>query len=320
MPPAELCVIYNPASGGGRGRRRLAVFHRRLGSRAHFWSSQAPGQCEDLALRAAQAGYPTVAAAGGDGTVHEVANGLLRSGCPEVILAVLPLGSANDYAFSLGLDPRWLLRRDPAIGIHQVDVGLARSAGRQRYFVNGLGLGFNGAVTRESRRIRYLQGVPLYLLAMLQAVCWHFHALPMRVQLDDAPAQAGPTLALSLALGQREGNFVLAPDARLDDGLFDYIHAGALTRLSVLACVPGMITGRLPQDHPHIHLGRCRRLSVQAKDPLLVHLDGEFFCQPEDGLRELQAELLPRALRVWGRLQAPINSTPGSPSPTSPMT
>ena len=111
-------------------------------------------------------GFGIVAAAGGDGTVHEVANGLLHSGLPEVRFAVVPIGSANDYAYSLAADTDG--QSPPAV--RPVDVGVvSEPGGRQRYFVCCLGLGLNGAVTLESRQIRRLQGIALYGLATLRA-------------------------------------------------------------------------------------------------------------------------------------------------------
>src|SRR5207244_7509708 len=142
---------------------------------------------------------------------HEVANGILRAGRPEVTLTVFPIGSANDYAHSLGLDADWWLHGDSGVNACHVDVGKARTpGGRERFFVNGLGLGFNGAVTLESRRVRGLQGVPLYTIALLRALWRHYTAPDMAVTIDGA-TRRGPTLALTVALGRREGNFVLAP-------------------------------------------------------------------------------------------------------------
>jgi diacylglycerol kinase family enzyme len=306
MSQPEVCVIYNPASGRGRAARRLAGLRRAWETRAAFWPTAAAGQAEELALRAAQAGFATVAAAGGDGTVHEVANGLLRAGRPDVVLAVLPAGSANDYAHALGLDPRWWRRPDPAVEPRAVDVGVARAGSRCRYFVNGLGLGFNGLVTRESRRIRWLQGPALYGLAVLRTLCFHYALPRTAVRLDDGPEREVPTLGLTFALGPREGNFLLAPRAVLDDGLFDCVHAGPLRRRDLAALLPRVFAGGgLPQDHPKLTMGRCRRARVRSESGLAVHTDGELFCVPEDGLHELDVELQPGALRVLGRWGRP---------------
>jgi diacylglycerol kinase family enzyme len=301
----DVCVIYNPASGKGRGRLRLERLRCVLGGRAEFRPTRRPGDGEELALEAAGDGFATVVAAGGDGTVHEVANGLLRSARPDVTLAVVPVGSANDYAHSLGLDAGWWQRRDPVVGVRAVDVGVVRSGARSRYFVNGLGLGFNGAVTLESRRIKRLQGLALYGLALLRALWYHFRCPTMRVRLDSGPERVGPTFALTLALGRREGNFVVAPNAALDDGLFDYLYVGGLTRWQAMRLLPALALGRLPADHPVLSMGRCRRAALTSAAPLIVHTDGEFFSRPEDDVRELEVELLPSRLRVFNKLGGP---------------
>jgi diacylglycerol kinase family enzyme len=282
-------VIFNPTAGRGRAGRRLQQLRRELANRAVFEPTRAPGHGEELALMAARNGFLMVAAAGGDGTVHEVANGLLRANRPEVILAVAPIGSANDYAYTLS---------QGGAGVRSVDVGMVSGAGgRQRYFINGLGLGFNGAVTLESRRIRGLQGVALYGVALLRALYYRF-ACPIMAVTRDGLTRQGPTLALTVNLGNREGGFVMAPHARLDDGKFDYVHAGELRRWEMLRFVPGMITGKMPQNHRAIWMGQCRQVSVQSETALTVHVDGEFFSRPEDDVRSIDIQLLPGALRV----------------------
>jgi len=299
---ADVCVIYNPTAGRGRAPRRLDKLRSALGSRADFQATQGPGHAEELAFKAARDGFSVVAAAGGDGTVHEVANGILRAGKPEVALAVLPVGSANDYAHSLGLDSDWWLKFGEAKTARPVDAGIVHSAaGRERYFVNGLGLGFNGAVTLESRRIRRLRGVFLYGLALLRALYHHYTCPDMTITIDGSVRQT-PTLALTVAIGRREGNFVLAPHALVDDGLFDYLHAGCVGRWELLRHVPAMITGDLPTDHPAIWTGRCRHVGVQSETPLTVHLDGELFSRPEDSVRDLEIRILPAALKVITQL------------------
>ena len=129
MTAATICVIFNPTAGRGRARPRLERLKRCLGARAEFRPTQWAGHAEHLALEAAQEGFAFVAAAGGDGTAHEVANGILRAGRPEVTLAVFPIGSANDYAHSLGLDADWWLDGDSGVNACHVDVGKARTPG-----------------------------------------------------------------------------------------------------------------------------------------------------------------------------------------------
>jgi diacylglycerol kinase family enzyme len=298
VAPPDICVVYNPTAGRGRARGRLERLRRALGARADFRPTQGSGHAEALAAQAARQGFAVVAAAGGDGTVHEVACGLLGADRPDVALGVFPVGSANDYAHSLGLAADWWRQPMPWT-TRAVDVGLARSAGRARYFVNSLGLGFNGAVTVESRRVRGLQGVPLYVTALLRALWYHYTHPVLTITLDGQTRQ-GPTLAFAVALGRREGNFVLAPHAQLDDGLFDYMHVGALRRRDLVRFLPGMITGRLPENHPLVRFGRCREVRVQGQSPLTIHVDGEFFALPGDDVRDVEITMLPGRLRVQG--------------------
>src|SRR5207247_4982428 len=123
----DVCVIFNPVAGRGRAPQRMESLRRTLGARAQFLPTRSPAHGEELAFEAATKGFPIVAAAGGDGTVHEVANGLLRAARPEVALAVFPIGSANDYAHSLGLVSGWWLKGDPMAHTRTVDAGFART-------------------------------------------------------------------------------------------------------------------------------------------------------------------------------------------------
>jgi diacylglycerol kinase family enzyme len=294
MSVAPLCIISNPTAGRRRAAGRLNRLRRRWGTQADFWPTLHAGHAEELAFQAAQAGFAVVVAAGGDGTVHEVANGLLRAGRPDVIFGVLPIGSANDYAHSLAHDGR--TERGGGLA---VDVGVVSDGqGRQRYFLCCLGLGLNGAVTLETQRIKRLQGVALYGLATLRALWYHYACPRMSLTLDDEETSWLPTLMVSLLLGRREGNFVMAPEAVLDDGLFDYVHAGALSRWEVLGLLPRLALSGPPANYPKVRQGRCHRLRLTSAAPLTVHIDGEFFSRPKDNVRALDIRLLPRALRV----------------------
>ncbi len=300
MLPKDTCVIYNPHAGRKRAGRRMDKLRWHLRDRAEFWATSGPGEAEPLAAKAIAAGFTTIGAAGGDGTVHEVANGILSARRPDITLAVFPLGSANDYAFSLGLHENWWARAESGMQPRSVDIGRVRSReGRERFFVNGLGLGFNCAVTLEARRLPWLRGVPLYTLALVRAL-WLRYAAP-HIQLTiDKIDRTGPLLALTVALGRREGNFLLTPNALVDDGWFDYVQVGQLPRWKLISYVPRMITGRIPTTDPQIRTGRCRSLRVASECPLAVHTDGEIFCQPGDGIASMEIELLPGALRALG--------------------
>jgi diacylglycerol kinase family enzyme len=120
----------------------------------------------------------------------------------------------------------------------------------------------------------------------------------MDLTLDNRERWSVPTLMLSVLVGLREGSFVMAPRARLDDGLLDYVQAESLSRWEVLRFLPRLALWGPPTDHPKLRQGRCQQLSVCSAAPLTVHVDGEFFSRPQDNVRSLAIHVLPRALRV----------------------
>jgi diacylglycerol kinase family enzyme len=290
-------VIYNPAAGRGKAARRFAAVRREFAHRCEFRPTGRPGHAIALAKEAAVEGFERVVAAGGDGTVHEVANGLLAAGQPDVIFAPWPVGSMNDYAFATGHGGWWAAGRTGTTDTIRADVLCIRGAGGERYAVNGIGVGFNGQVTVESRKIRGVSGHLLYATAFLRAMVWHFATPALTVGFDDRRTVA-PTLAVSVSVGQREGGFRLFNDARLDDGLADTLTVGAVKRWELARHLPGMLAGRLPVGHPHVRAGRCRSAIISSAVGLCVHADGELLCVPGDGVREVAIELQPARLRV----------------------
>lgn len=291
----SVCVIFNPAAGRRRAKRRLERFRQTHGQTATFRPTEYSGHAVELARQAAEEGFTTIVAAGGDGTAHDVANGILISGC-DTIFAVAPIGSANDYAHSVEHQfGKHNVNDDVS---HTVDVGLLRANGRECFFIECLGLGLAGQVTIESRGIPYLQGVPLYGLAAWRAL--QKAATPPHAELiwDGTKRETVPLLMLSLLLGRREGSFLLAPDAILDDGLFDYGHVGRLGRWEAMRFLPRLAIAGPPKHHPEVRLGRCHRVEVNAAIGLAAHVDGEVFCTPEENVRDFAIELLPKRLKV----------------------
>jgi diacylglycerol kinase (ATP) len=299
-PPSgssSICVIFNPAAGKRRARQRLELIRAGWRSKAELWPTERPGHAVELARRACSSGFGIVAAAGGDGTVHEVANGVLQAGRPEICFAVVPLGSADDYAHSLAFNHDD--SRDDLTRGRLVDVGRVRSdQGVERFFVCCLGLGFGACVTVESQKIRRLQGQLLYGLASLRAMWRHWGYLDLTGTIDGEPLVTGQTLMISMMLGRREGGFVMAPEARLDDGWFDCLHAGNLTRWEALGLIPRLRSTGPPRDHPKISLRPCRRVIIESAQDLVIHTDGEILCRPEDRARRVEIELIPRCLLV----------------------
>jgi diacylglycerol kinase family enzyme len=292
------CVVYNPAAGRGRAKKLLENVRMWADPGAELMPTKEEFHGIELAKSAAESGFAKIVAAGGDGTVHEVANGILRAGRPEVVFGVWPLGSSNDYASALGMD-RWFRSRGRGVPLanRRVDVGCLTRPGTTRFFVNCMGIGFNGMLALEARKIRWLRGLPLYSLAFVRAMLWHYRTPSVAIRWDEVETEA-ETLSASVNLGQREGGFPITKQALLDDGFFDTVRVGSLKRWQLMRYLPNLILGRLPDRHPKIRKGTCRRARFQATEPLCVHADGEFFARPEDGVTEFEVELLPKRLLV----------------------
>lgn len=300
MNQNRLCLIHNPTAGRRSSRRRLEQLRQRFGEALEVRETTGPRVAGELARRAVEDGFSGVIAMGGDGTVHEVAVGLLDASATsrvDVPLIVCPVGSANDYAHSLlhefGDAVRW-----PAIGA-PVDVGRVHGLSPQpAWFINSVGLGFSARVTLESRRIRWLRGTLLYGLAALRVLTRHFECHEWTVALDGRPAEPHPVLMLSLLLGRREGNFLIAPNARMADGLFDYAIAGRLRRRDVIRLLPSLAFSGPPAGYRELAIGRCHSLEITAPVPIAAHVDGEILARPEDDRRTARVELLAGRLRV----------------------
>lgn len=289
-------VVAHVDAGRGRSRHSLDRLRALLGPGDRLEPTCHSGHAVELARRAAEDGWPMIAAAGGDGTAHEVACGVLDSG-RDPTLVVLPLGSANDYAAALGLVPNWWCRPVPGMVRRRVDVGRVAWTGGSCWFVNGVGMGFNGLVTVESRKIKHFRGLFLYGMAVWQALGMPQLAGPWRVSVDGAMRLERPLMAVSVALGHREGNFTLTPRALLDDGLFDIVEAGHLSPLEVLSLLPRLIVGG-EVVHGNVWQGTGKSVAIVAPGPVAAHADGELLCRVEDGVSALSIDLVPQRLEV----------------------
>ena len=253
--------------------------------------TRAPGEAVGLAERAAGE-YGVVVAAGGDGTVHEVANGLMRAGA-RAALGVLPLGSGDDFAKMLA--PQGSVERLARGSVRALDVGRMRSGASTRWFANGMDIGFGAHAARNVRRVPSpFTGLGAYLGALTLTLL-RLPRLQVRLQLDDEPASAQATTMTAVMNGRCfGGSFHVCPGARADDGLLDLLIARGCSRREILALVPSIMRGTHTGD-PRLRLARARRVLIESDDPLLVEADGEIVFEHA---HRLEIDVLPGALGV----------------------
>lgn len=293
-------VILNPTAGGGRAGRMGARIERELRGRGlpvDVVLTRHQGHATELAAEAAGA-FGLVVAAGGDGTVHEVANGLLSvGGEPRAGMAVLPIGTGNDFVKLLGT--RRLAHAFDVIlagATRPVDVGRVTTEDGTEYFVNGMGTGIDVEVVRHVARLPRIRGIAGYLIAVLRALRT-FDPIRARLVVDGVAFDSSIMIA---AIGNgvsQGGGFYLTPDARADDGRLDLCVIPEMSMRRILFTLPRLFNGS------HVRLPDVRSLTfttleIETEAALFYQLDGELR-EPRTS-RRLSVEVVPGALHVAG--------------------
>jgi diacylglycerol kinase (ATP) len=259
--------------------------------------SERPGQLTDLARQAVEDGAELLVAVGGDGTVNEIANGI--AGRIGVDLAIVPRGTGRDFVRTYGISHRL----DEAIHTavegraREIDLGRARFRSwqgetREAYFANIASAGMSGAIAKRANETsKALGGKASYLWATF-AVFAGWQTSEITIQAD-GEARHSPMHLVVVANGRYfGGGMMITPEADPDDGVFDVLVIGNLTKRDLLLTLPKTYFGRhLP--HPKAELLRAATVEIGAEEPLPIELDGE---QP--GTTPVRFEVVPRALRL----------------------
>jgi YegS/Rv2252/BmrU family lipid kinase len=298
--PEKVVFLVNPASAGGStGRRWPEIAHRAaaLGLAGDALISEEPGQLAALAAEAVRGGAGLLVVVGGDGSVNEVVNGIAEEGGFE--LAVIPRGTGWDFVRTYGI-PRDL---DAAIDIalngavREIDLGLVSfrtwaGADGRAYFANVASAGISGAIAQRANQASKALGGKISYYWSTLAVFVRWQTSEIRVSLDDE-LRAGKMIDVVVANGRYlGGGMMMCPEAEPDDGQFDVLLIGDVTKRDLLFVLPKTYRGKhLP--HPRLELLRGRIITVDADEPLPIELDGE---QP--GTTPARFEVVPHALRL----------------------
>ena len=289
-------VIVNPTAGGGRALKSVDWLRERLGARpdVRIEITRRPGDAETIAADAVRHGHDRVIAVGGDGTVQEVVNGLLAAGEPAA-MGIVPLGSGNDLARSLGLPIELASAWKIAIGhaTRAIDVARARNgSGTERWFASAGGIGFDAQVAAAvADRSGWQAGRAGYLLTTL-AELRRFENRRIRLTIDGA-TETADVLFVAIANGAYYGGGMrIAPDATVDDGRLDVCVVGDISRLTVLRQLPNLYRGT-HVNHPAVTMRSGTIVEADGDGDTRVHLDGEPF-----GVLPLRVAVSHRALAV----------------------
>lgn len=295
-------VILNPWADRGRGTKQAAVIQQtaqRYGG-VDLVESERPGHALELARQAADAGYDVVVAAGGDGTISDVVNGLMRGDKGVARLGIIPIGSGNDLAWSLGIST------EVETAVHQLfngtpkTIDLARiedDKGRFRIVDNNIGIGFDAVVVIETESITRVHGFMMYLLATLRTMMSYSLLPKLIIHFDDEEIEQS-VLFIALGVGPRGGGgFLLTPDAKQDDDLIDSCTVDPIGRFTIISLLLAVMNGSHVKSK-HATMRQNKRIRIRAERPLPIHTDGEMFAYPQDNVREVTITSLPAAIEV----------------------
>ncbi len=305
-------IILNPIAGRGYAGRSEPELRRLLEAEEVDFDlvrTDGPGHATALAQEAVRDGFKVVVAAGGDGTTHEVVNGLMEVSATSASaasngniagpLGVIPVGSGSDFANNVGVpaDLAGACRRLARGRMRVVDVcQVSVDDQAPLYFDNTVNIGFGGIVTLEAFKVQWARGMALYLPLVLKTIF-----------LADAPHVTvafdgnGRTVSLDASMicvgnGAREGGgFFCTPEAEPDDGLLDVCMVREISRLAMLGLVPRFINGS-HVNYDAVTMARTAHLLVTSPDNLIAHVDGEILCTEA---HRLEFSILPHRLKVW---------------------
>jgi YegS/Rv2252/BmrU family lipid kinase len=274
--PTPPIIILNPASKRGAALRRWLEREVKKNHCGELVFTTQPRHAEQIALEAAQAGRDVVAV-GGDGTVAEVAQGVISSGS-QARIGIVPCGNGNDYAWhTLGLprDHQQALQIALHGAAQPMDVGLVNG----RSFVNSLGVGIDANIAATAERMKrttFLRGHTLYYAASLTELLFRYRHVPeLHVTIDGAFHDRRLYAMAAVNLGPTAGGgFKINPGADPRDGLLDLCLIWKPSQLRALQLLPMVEKGK-HIDQPEVQRLRVRAVTMEAAQPIYAHLDGE---------------------------------------------
>src|SRR3954454_13152686 len=296
---SKTVFLVNPASGnGGTGKRWPELAHRAagLGLTGETLFSERPGHLIELARQAVDGGAELVVAAGGDGTLNEVVNGVAGR---DVDLARIPLGTGMDFGRTYGIPTDF----DDAVRValtgepRTIDAGRVRyrtwgGEDAERWFANVGSVGMSGAVAQRANGMSKELGGKLTFFYALTLVFFEWENTELRVQLDGGSRTARMHDVVVANGVWHGGGMKLAPDASPDDGLFDVVLIGDVGKVDFLTTAPKIYKGT-HVAHPKVSVERSARVTVDAAEHLPIEVEGE-----QVGTTPAVFELVPGALRV----------------------
>jgi diacylglycerol kinase (ATP) len=277
-------VIVNPVAGAYSTRRKWPIISKlleRIGLSFDFEYTEGIGHAIELARLAASDGYRYLVAVGGDGTVNEVANGILHStNASSTALGIVSTGTGSDFVRSVGIprDYATACSTLTSSGRLSIDVGVVEYQSRgqtlRRFFINAAGVGFDAAVVEKTERLpKYFGGTIPYLAGVVRTL-FSYKNKPVVVNVENE-LESGRVLNVAVANGgYLGGGMHIAPQAELCDSLLDVVIVGDMGKFELLKELPTVYKGT-HINHPKVRMKKATHITVESPERMLVYADGE---------------------------------------------
>lgn len=295
----KLLIIFNPRAAHGRSAAKLTDIKERFRNRgidAHFQSTSYPGHARELVRDTKLSGFDGLVAAGGDGTLFEVLNGLYtHPKSSRIPLGVLPVGTGNAFARELKtatntwVDAIDILQKQTT---RRIDVGRVESADQSFYFLNVIHMGFSVGAGLVAQKLKFLGNTAYTLATLWQVLKLKSYLLEMEI---DGRTICSDSVFTTISNTRYTGtHFLIAPEAIIDDGKLDVINLQKLKRFRLLKLFPTIYDGR-HIEYEEVSNLKATRIKLLSPKGMLLGPDGEF-C----GHTPAEISCLHRDLTVFG--------------------
>lgn len=295
-------VIVNPTAGAGKTARlwpHIMSLFQGQGLRFEHDITEAPGHAIELARAAAADGYNMVISVGGDGTINEIVNGLYAAGnIQDAMLGIVSTGTGGDYIRTIGIPRRYeeACRCFLEPKNLTVDLGVVEYASNgqraERLFVNFAGMGFDAEIVRRTtQQFKALGSLPSYLAGLLVTLlAYRNKDISLTV---DGETENRRVCTVVMNNGRYGGGGMLtAPDASINDGYFDVMIVGDLSKPDLLRSLPRIYKGT-HLTHPKVTMKKAKEIEIRSAQPMQLQADGELLGQVPARFR-----ILPSVLKV----------------------
>ena len=296
-------IIVNPVAGVNKCTFRqwphIQSLLRQSGLSFDFQYTEGIGHASELARVAASDGYRFLVAVGGDGTIHEVANGLLNStNAGTTTLGIVSTGTGNDFIKSMGIPKDYIKACQCVTGERRslIDVGLVEYSQNgkrvKRYFINGAGVGFDAEVAEASKSVpRFMGNTVPFVLSLLKTLP-SYRNKDIRMNIDGRD-ETRRVLSVVVSNGAYfGGGMCISPGARLDDRRLDVLTIGDVGKAELLQVFPRVYKGT-HITHPKVRMEKAEKITIECDKRILLQADGELL-----GEGPVTFQILPAALNV----------------------